>query len=120
MVCLRPLLDELGIRLANDGGEMTNETERRFHLAMVEIYQTAKRELGYNAKRFIQMVSDQGGLATARQLLWSDQISDGFETLRQHGRLDLSVGAHVLKEEFAELFTDEDRRRARDRLAPFR
>ncbi|MEV4566785.1 hypothetical protein AB0K12_23705 [Nonomuraea sp. NPDC049419] len=94
-----------------------NETERRFHLAMVDIYQTAKRDLGYNASRFIQMVSERGGLATARQLLWSDQISDGFETLRSHGRLDLTVEAHVLREEFAELFSDEDRQRAQDRLS---
>jgi hypothetical protein len=93
-----------------------NETERQFHRAMIEIYQTAKRDLGYNASRFIQMVSERGGLATARQLLWSDQVSDGFETLRSHGRLDLSVEAHVLKPEFEALFTDEDRQRARDRL----
>jgi hypothetical protein len=97
-----------------------NETERRFHRAMAEIYQTGKRDLGYNATRFIQMVSEHGGLATARRLLWSDQISDGFETLRSHGRLDLTVEAHVLKEEFAELFTDADRERARSRLEQFR
>ncbi len=97
-----------------------NETERRFHRAMVEIYQTAKQELGYNATRFIQMVSEQGGLATAQHLLWSDQISDGFETLRSHGRLDLTVEAHVLREEFAELFTDTDRERAQYRLDLFR
>lgn len=97
-----------------------NETERRFHRAMVEIYETAKRDLGYNATRFLRMVSERGGLAAARQLLWSDQISDGFETLRSHGRLDLTVEAHVLKEEYAELFTEEDRQRARDRLALFR
>ena len=87
---------------------------------MVEIYQTGKRELGYNAARFIQMVSEQGGLATAKKLLWTDQISDGFETLRRHGRLDLTVETHVLKEEFADLFTDEERRRAQDRLDLFR
>ncbi|MEO3807687.1 hypothetical protein ABGB17_01645 [Sphaerisporangium sp. B11E5] len=97
-----------------------NEAERRFHRAMIEIYQTAKRDLGYNATRFIQMVSERGGLATARQLLWSDQISDGFETLRSHGRLDLTVEAHVLREEFVELFTEEDRQRARDRLDLFK
>jgi hypothetical protein len=97
-----------------------NPTELQFHRAMVEIYQTAKRELGYNATRFIQMVSKRGGLATAKQLLWSDQISDGFETLRRHGRLDLTVEAHVLKDEFAELFTDEERQRARDRLDALR
>ncbi|WP_228638952.1 hypothetical protein [Microtetraspora sp. AC03309] len=72
----------------------SNETERRFHRAMVEIYQTAMRDLGYNATRFIQMVSERGGLGTARQLLWSDQISDGFETLRSHVALTL-LGKHM-------------------------
>jgi hypothetical protein len=46
-----------------------NEVERKFHRAMVAIYETAKRELGYNATRFLQMLSEQSGLATARQLL---------------------------------------------------
>ncbi len=54
-----------------------NEAEREFHRAMVAIYETAKRELGYNATRFLQMLSEQGGLTTARQLLWSDTPSDG-------------------------------------------
>lgn len=97
-----------------------NETERAFHRAMVAIYETAKRDLGYNATRFLQMLSDQGGLATARQLLWSDTPSDGFTTLWRHGRLDLTVEAHVLLPEFASLFTDEDRQRARERLELYR
>ncbi len=41
------------------------ELERRFHREMVQIYERAKRETGYNATRFLQMVSNQGGLATA-------------------------------------------------------
>jgi len=96
-----------------------NEAEREFHRAMVTIYATAKRELGYNATRFIQMLTDQGGAATARHLLWSDTPSDGFTTLWSHHRLDLTVEAHVLQDRFASLFTDEDRERARDRLAAY-
>ena len=42
-----------------------DEVERRFHRAMISIYETAKRELGYNATRFVQMISEQGGLVTA-------------------------------------------------------
>ena len=45
------------------------EIERRFHRAMISIYETAKRELGYNATRFLQMISEHGGLATARLTL---------------------------------------------------
>jgi hypothetical protein len=86
---------------------------------MVGIYETAKRELGYNANRFLQMISEQGGLAAARQLLWSDQPSDGFTTLWLHHRLDLTVEAHVLKPEYQTLFADADRQQARDRLSAY-
>ena len=93
-----------------------NQAEQQFHRAMVAIYETAKRELGYNATRFLQMISEQGGQVTARQLLWSDQPSDGFTTLWSHHRLDLTVEAHVLKQEYAALFTEADREQARRRL----
>jgi hypothetical protein len=96
-----------------------NEAERDFHVAMVAIYETAKRELGYNATRFLQMLSQQGGLATARQLLWSDTPSDGFTTLWSHHRLELTVEAHVLQQPYLTLFTDDDRQRARERLAAY-
>jgi hypothetical protein len=61
----------------------------------------------------MQMVNEQGGVATARQLVWSDQPSDRFTTLWSHHRLDLTVEAHVLKREFLGLFADDDRRQAR-------
>ncbi len=86
---------------------------------MISIYETAKRELGYNATRFLQMISEQGGLTAARHLLWSDAPSEGFTTLWERGRLDLTVEAHILRDEFASLFTDEDRERARTRLEQY-
>ena len=97
-------------------GSPRSQTERAFHQAMTVIYETAKRELGYNATRFLQMISEHGGLATARQLLWSDKPSEGFTTLWSHHRLDLTVEAHVLGKEYEALFTDADRQRARERL----
>jgi hypothetical protein len=96
-----------------------DELDRRFHRAMIGIYETSKRELGYNATRFLQMLSEQGGVATARQLLWSDAPSDGFTTLWSHGRLDLTVEAHVLRSEFERLFSDADRDHAHERLKAY-
>lgn len=96
-----------------------NEVERRFHQAMIAIYETAKRDLGYNAVRFLQMISEQGGLGTARQLLRSNAPSEGFTTLWERGRLDLTVEAHILRDEFAPIFTDEDREQARARLEEY-
>ena len=102
------------------GDAAVNEVERRFHRAMIGIYETAKRELGYNATRFLQMVSAEGGLVTARQLLWSDTPSDGFTTLWEHHRLDLTVEDHVLRAKFASLFSAADREQALTRLKEVR
>lgn len=99
---------------------MTTENailEKRFHAAMAEIYRRAKTEAGYNATRFLQMVAQQGGHASAKQLLHAGATSDGFTALYLAGRLDLTVEALVLRPEYEPLFTDDERRIARDRLA---
>ena len=93
--------------------------EKRFEQEMIDIYMTAKKECGYNASRFLQMLGAKGGLAAAKQLISKPGGTDGFTTLWEHGRLDLSVEAHVLKAEYAELFTDEERRMCRERLDQF-
>ena len=98
---------------------MASDAEAAFHKAMVAIYQTAKKDLGYNATRFLQMISDHGGLDAARQLLRAPAVSNGFTTLWEHHRLDLSVEAHVLREEFRSLFTDEERDVASRRLRDY-
>lgn len=93
--------------------------KKQFHQEMLSIYTTAKKECGYNAARFLQMVGEIGGLATAKQLISKPGGTEGFATLWEHHRLDLSVEAHVLKPEYAPLFTDEERTMCRDRLAQF-
>jgi hypothetical protein len=95
---------------------VADDVERAFDAAMVAIYTTAKRDLGYNATRFLQMITDEGGLGAARKLLHASAVSDGFTTLWERRRLDLSVEAHVLRPEFAGLFTEGERRIARQRL----
>ena len=94
--------------------------ERRFHRAMIEIYQKAKRETGYNATRFLQMVSELGGLAAARRLLAAPVVSDGFTALWERGRLDLTVESLVLSEQYRELFSEDEREGAAARLAAYR
>lgn len=87
---------------------------------MVAVYKRAKQEAGYNATRFLQMISEHGGVETARQLLLASGTSDGFTALWQAGRLDLSVEYHVLLAEFQELFSEEERDIARRRLADYK
>jgi hypothetical protein len=93
--------------------------ENQFHQDMVGIYETAKKELHYNASYFIQMVGEYGGLKTAQKLIWASEVSSGFTILWEHQRLDLSVEALVLRPEYVSLFIDEERKIAQDRLAQY-
>ncbi len=86
---------------------------------MVDIYRRAKDEIQYVATRFIQMVTEAGGLEAAHRLIHSNEPSDGFTTLWEHRRLDLSVEALVLRSEFESLFGDDERTIARNRLREY-
>lgn len=92
------------------------EAERQFHYDMVAGAERLKREIGYNATRFMAMVGELGGVGAARQLLQGRDASDGFTTLWEHRRLETSVEAFVLLPWYRELFTDEERETAERRL----
>ncbi|MGY4102482.1 GmrSD restriction endonuclease domain-containing protein [Nocardia sp. R16R-3T] len=79
----------------------------------------AINETGYRPGQFRRMVAEMGAVATARKLLATKQLSEGFSTLWEFERLDLTVEAAVLDERFAELFTDQERETARFRLQQF-
>ena len=93
--------------------------EKKFNDDMNQIYIRAKRELRYNATRFMQLVSDKGGLLAAKELIKKDGGTYGFEVLWENRRLDLSVEAHVLKPEYQELFSNEEIEICRIRLKEF-
>ena len=86
-----------------------------FHQAMLATYQEALT-IGYRPARFLQMVSEHGGVETARIILAQNNPTEGFGTLWEKQRLDLAIEALVLKPEFASLFSEEDRAKARARL----
>ncbi len=83
---------------------------------MLDVYERARLEAGYRATYFLQMLSELGGLETARQLLASSSPSEGFTALWERQRLDLTVEARVIKPEYEPLFTEDERETARKRL----
>ena len=89
---------------------MPTKTEIQFHEAMLDIYRRAKAEAGYRASAFLSMVVEDGGLKTAQRLLHAATVSDGYTALYARGRLDLTVEALILRPEWQDLFTDDERR----------
>lgn len=98
---------------------MTNDLEHRFDLAMMSIYHRARNEARYTATRFLQMLHEHRGLETARILLHSSNVSEGYTALWERKRLDLTVEALILQPEWNELFTNDEREIARQRLQDY-
>lgn len=96
-----------------------NTLAERFDEAMLEVYRRARDEAGYHATRFFQMLADLRGVETARTLLRTDSVSDGYTALWERGRLDLTVEAVILDTQWHPLFDDHERQRARQRLAEY-
>jgi len=93
------------------------EIEKQFTEAMFNIYRRAKTEAKYNATVFLGMLTDRGGLGTAKYLINSDKPSDGYTNLYERGRLDLTVEAMVIENpRWHSLFTENELIRARKRL----
>ena len=66
-----------------------------------------------------QMLAEHGALETARRLINAPTVSDGFTTLWERHRLDLSVEAIAGRDEFAPLFSAVVLATAKRRLDEF-
>ena len=96
---------------------MSDQLELQFHEAMLDIYRCAKSEAGYTASYFLQMVTQNGGLESARRLINSDTPSEGYTRLWELGRLNISVEALVNDDpRWHGLFTRRELKRAHARL----
>ncbi len=93
------------------------DVEAQFNEAMFDIYRRAKEEAKYTATIFLQMLTDNGGLRTAKTLINSAKPSDGYTALYLRGRLDLTVEAIVMDNpRWHTLFEPEELQRAQKRL----
>lgn len=90
-----------------------------FDTEMAAIYSRAKEECGYNATRFLQMLSEHGGLKTAKILVGADNVSEGYTALWEFKRLDLTVEALVIRQPWSELFSTDELETAHSRLAQY-
>jgi hypothetical protein len=98
---------------------MGKDLEARFDDTMMDVYRRALAECDYKATRFLHMLHEHRGLETARILLRASKVSEGYVALWERKRLDLTVEAVILAEEWHALFSEQERQIARSRLAEY-
>lgn len=97
---------------------MAKNLEAQFDEAMRDTYRRAS-EHGYRPTYFLQMVEIHGGVGTAKRLLKAPEQQYGLTRLWQLGLLEISAEALVLQERWQSLFSDEERRIAREGLSSY-
>lgn len=93
--------------------------EKQFFNKMKNIYHKADKEINYRPTRFLQMLSEKGGVETALSLVAKAEVTEGFVRLWENDRIDLSVEALVLKDDYRELFDDDIRKVCANRLREY-
>ena len=99
---------------------MDEKTNREFDESMLQIYKTAKNEAGYTPSVFFRMLSEHGGYETARRLIHSPNVSDGYVKLFELDRLDLTVEAMIIANlKWHQLFGEHELEICRKRLKAY-
>ena len=88
-----------------------------FNKELLSLYRRTGEATNYWPSYFLRSVRANGGLVVAKKLLAPGQASSGFDRLIDARRTDLSVEHIVLEPRFVHLFTEEELKVARDRLA---
>ena len=92
-----------------------------FDQEMFRIYERALSEAHYNATRFLHMLYEHRGVGTAKILLHSPNVSEGYAALWERSRLDLTVEAVIHDNpKWHALFTQEDLEICTKRLKDYR
>lgn len=96
-------------------GPAGNRPEQRFHQAMLALYD-ACATLGFRPVLFRRYVILNGGVAAAKELVFKPGTT-GLERLIDLGRTELSMEAAMLQPDFQPLFSADELKEARERLA---
>ena len=100
---------------------MKTDLVEKFNLDMYDLYKRAKSEAKYNAIRYLHMLDAHGGFETARILINSPTVSEGYSKLWELGRLDLTVEALIWDNpEYHKLFSNIELQKVRKRLIEYK
>ncbi|WP_156464291.1 hypothetical protein [Afipia sp. Root123D2] len=75
--------------------------------------------IGYRPKIFRQMLAESGPVEACLRVIMTDKIPDGFITLLEKKRLDLTAEATILRGPWRVLFQSTELDRARNRLRQY-
>ena len=94
------------------------ELEDEFYSAVMQDVKILEKK-GYKPLIFLDMIAKYGAIETAKRLINSSKPSPGYTKLWEMGCLQYSVENQILDEKWKFVFSDEERSKAKKRLADY-
>lgn len=94
------------------------DLENEFYTAVMNDVKILVKK-GYKPTVFCDMISRKGAIETAKQLVNSKAPSPGYTKLWEMGCLQYSVENQIQDRRWKDAFTDEEREKAKKRLADY-
>ena len=95
------------------------EKEEEFKKRVFDSIIIMDKKHGYTPSELINMIDKHGTIEAVRRLINSPKPPYGFTKLWELKALDLSLEAIILEEEWKDLFSDEERAKAKKRLTDY-
>lgn len=92
------------------------DLEKLFHEDILSNYEKARRKCNYHETRYIHMVEQCGGVKAAKKILLTERFQFALSFLSRCKCLHYSMESLVIRPEYAELFTEDERHIAKSRL----
>lgn len=109
----------------NRGAERSALTDRECRLLRTALGERLRQDseesesIGYSPRKFRGMMTESGPDGACRRVIMSAKLPDGFLTLLEKQRLDLTAEATVLRGPWRALFEQEVLDAARQRLRAY-
>ncbi len=98
---------------------ITSNLEKDFLSSVMEDIKVLKKKYRYNPRFFLDMIIEHGIVDTAKQLINASEPSDGYSKLWKLNALQYSIENQIQDKRWKSLFSEEDRLKAKKRLADY-
>lgn len=82
--------------------------ETKLQEQIIKNCEIAEKEYGCKMTGFLDKIERFGIVRTAQEILRKGRTSDCFTKLAEEGHIELTMEATLVKDQYAELFTDEE------------
>lgn len=96
------------MKIINSGVKKMGALEKKLQEEVIKNCEVAEKEYGCKMTKFLETIERFGIVRTAQEIFRKGRTSHCFNKLAEVGHVELTMEATIVRDKYAELFTDEE------------